>query len=152
VKKRGVLVFCLLSPLWAAPLWAQSNAVMDSLLSQKQASFGDAVYMVMSAVKLVPDSASPDDAIKSLKGAAWGIKILGAGSPITLGEYAFLLMRAFKMHGGIMYGLFPGPRYAARELAYDRLIYGDASPYRTLSGREVVELLGSVMRYEESRS
>ncbi len=152
MKKRGVLVFCLLSSWWTAPLWAQSNAVMDSLLAQKQASFGDAVYMAMSAVKLVPETASPADAIKALKGEAWGVSVLAADAPITLGQYAFLLMRAFKMRGGLMYSLFPGPRYAARELAYDRLIYGDASPYRTVSGREVVEILGSVMRYEESRS
>lgn len=152
MRKRGVLFFCLLSSMWTTSLWAQSNTVMDSLLSQKQATFGDAVYMVMTAIKQVPESASQGDAIKALEGDGWGVKILDTSNPITLGEYAFLLMRAFNMHGGIMYGLFPGPRYAARELAYLRLIYGDTSPYRTISGREVVEILGSVMSYEGARS
>ena len=148
MKRRMLLVFCLLLTAWTTSLWAQSNSVMDTLLSQKRAAFGDAVYMVMAAVHRVPYSATVGAAIEALKAANWGVKLENENTPITLGEYSFLLMRAFQMQGGIMYHLFPGPRYAARELAYLKLIYGDASPYRTISGNEVIQILGNVMRYE----
>lgn len=150
--KRALLLAVFLLPAWAASVEAQSNAVVDSLLSEKAATFGEAVYMVMAAITAVPDTASPADAITALQGQKWEVKVQDASSPITLGQYSYLLVRAFKMRGGLMYSLFPGPRYAARELAFRKLISGDSSPYRTLSGEEVVQILGSVMSYEGAGS
>jgi hypothetical protein len=150
--KRALLLAVFLLPAWAASVEAQSNAVVDSLLSEKAATFGEAVYMVMAAITAVPDTASPADAVTALQGQHWGVGVQDAGSPITLGQYSYLLMQAFKMRGGLMYSLFPGPRYAARELVFRKLISGDSSPYRTLSGEEVVQILGSVMSYEGAGS
>jgi hypothetical protein len=62
-----------------------------------------------------------------------------------LGEYAYILMKAFHMQGGIMYSIFPGPRYASRELAFLEMIPGSASSGRTLSGEEVIRILGNVL-------
>ncbi len=143
VKRALVLIVALL-PAYAASVWAQSQTVMDTLLTEKSASFGEAVYLVMTAVNAVPDTASVEEAIatadKSLK-----LPQADAASPITLGQYSFLLMQAFHMRGGVMYSLFPGPRYAARELAFRNFIVGDTSPSRTVTGAEVVQMLGSVM-------
>lgn len=148
MRKWGLLFTILLLPAWTVSVWAQSETVMDSLLSEKNASFGESVYLVMAAIKAVPETASVDEAVAAVGEQHWNITIPDAASPITLGQYSFLLMKAFKMQGGIMYRLFPGPRYAARELAFRRLISGDTSPYRTVSGAEVVQILGSVMGQE----
>jgi len=142
----------VLVPAYAVSVGAQSNTVVDALLAEKSATFGEAAYMVMAAITAVPDTASVEDAVAALKARQWGIGVPDTSSPITLGQYSYLLMRAFKIGGGIMYGLFPGPRYAARELAFRKLISGDASPYRTLSGAEVVQILGNVMSYEGAGS
>lgn len=150
-KWRGLLL-CLVLIGGSVPLWAQSNALLDQLLSQNRADFGDAVYLVMTAAKLVPDTASVSDAVSALTAQPWKVKILDAAAPITVGEYSYLLMRAFKLHGGIMYSIVPGPRYAARELAYLNILVGDTSPYRTLSGREVVQILGNVLSRVEAKS
>lgn len=145
--RRGmVLVFCLLLPTSMEPLWAQSNLRMDTLLSQKSASFGEAVYLVMTATGRVSDSASIGEAIAALRTAHWGVRLEESNAPLTLGEFALLVMRGFDLQGGIMYRLFPGPRYAARELVYRKAIYGDPSPYRKVSGAEIVQILGNVMR------
>jgi len=152
MRKRYLLLFVLLLPASTASVWAQSETVVDSLLSEKSATFGEAVYLVMAAVQAVPDTASVDDAVAAIQGQDWHITVQPADSPITLGQYSFLIMRAFKLRGGILYSLFPGPRYAARELAFRRLISGDASPYRFLSGAEVVQILGNVMGLEGAGS
>jgi len=151
MRKRYLLLFVLLLPVSTA-VWAQSETVMDSLLAEKSATFGETVYLVMSAVNAVPDTASVDDAVAALQGQDWHVTVQAADSPITLGQYSFLIMRAFKLRGGILYSLFPGPRYAARELAFRKLISGDASPYRTLSGAEAVQILGNVMSLEGAGS
>ena len=90
-------------------LEAQSNTVIDSLLGSREAAFGDAVYLVLSAAKIVPEKATPNDAVWALQARDWGVAGRSAKDPIDLGEYAFLLMRAFDVHGGIMYRLFPAP-------------------------------------------
>ncbi len=53
---------------------------------------------------------------------------------------AVLLLR-----GGILYSLFPGPRYACRELGYMKVIARDVLTGRSVSGEEAVRMLGKVM-------
>jgi len=150
--KTRFLFALLLMSACAGSLWAQSNTIVDSLLSEQAATSGEAVYMVMTAIAAVPDTASVADAVTALEAQYKDFMIQDPATPITLGQYSQLLMLAFKMHGGIMYSIFPGSRYAARELAFRNLISGDSSPYRTLTGAEVVQILGSVMSYEGAGS
>lgn len=132
----------------ALPLEAQSNTVIDALLGAREAAFGDAVYLVLSAAKIIPEKATPNDAVWALQAKNMGVAGRSAKEPITLGEYAFLLMKAFKVRGGIMYRLFPGPRYACRELAFLGLLEGNTAPRRRLGGEEAVRI---VSRFLEQR-
>jgi hypothetical protein len=143
MKKSGA--FFILFVLAVLPLCAQSNQLLDQLLEEQQASFGDVVYMTLTASKLVPETATPDQAIQTLQQQGWQVKILPAGSPIMLGDYSYLLMKAFRLSGGIFYSLFPGPRYACRELGYLKVIPADARPLRSVSGEEAVRILGNVL-------
>ena len=130
------------------PLEAQSNTVIDALLGSREAAFGDAVYLVLSAAKIVPEKATPNDAVWTLQARDWGVAGRSAKDPIDLGEYAFLLMRAFDLRGGILYRAFPGPRYACRELAFLGLLEGNTAPHRRLGGEEAVRI---VSRFLEQR-
>ena len=150
MRKPGMLLVLLLS--MALPLAAQSNQVLDQLLDQLAATFADVVYMTLSAAKLVPDTATPQEALDALQQQNWKIQILAADAPMPLGEYSFLLMKALKLSGGLFYRLFPGPRYAVRELGYLKIIPTDARPNRTLSGEEAVRILGNVMARKEGSS
>jgi hypothetical protein len=150
MKKAGALFILFLS--MALPLTAQSNQVLDQLLDQPAAQFGDVVYMTLAAAKLLPDTATPEQALETLQQQNWKVRILPADAPIPLGDYAFLLMKAFKLSGGIFYSLAPGPRYAVRELGYLKIIATDARPNRNLSGEEAVHILGNVMARKEGSS
>jgi len=150
MKKSGAFLVLLLS--MALPLAAQSNQLLDQLLDQPAAQFADVVYMTLSAAKLLPDTATPAEALEALQQQNWKVHILSAEAPIPLGDYAFLLMKAFKLSGGIFYSLFPGPHYACRELGYLRIITTDARPNRSLSGEEAVRILGNVMARKEGAS
>lgn len=148
MTKSALVLIVALLPACTTGLWAQSDTVMDTLLAEKSASFGEAVYLVMTAMNAVPDTASVEDAVTAAGQQSWRLPKADAASPITLGQYSFLLMQAFHVRGGLMYSLFPGPRYAARELAFRKLIAGDASPYRAVSGTEAVQILGSLLEKE----
>ncbi len=112
---------------------AQSNEVIDRLIEQEQATFEDAFYMVKTAVGEKADVLSSFD----------------SNGTITLGEYSYLLMEAFDLPSGIMYRLFPGPRYATREIAYQGFIRGSNMPGRPITGREVINILRRVMVWKE---
>jgi hypothetical protein len=150
MTKSGAFLILLFS--MALPLAAQSNQLLDQLLDQSEAHFGDVVYMTLTAAKLLPDTATPEEALQTLRRQEWKIQILPGEAPIPLGDYAFLLMKAFKLTGGVLYSLFPGPRYACRELGYLKIITADARPNRSLSGEEAVRILGNVMARKEGAS
>jgi hypothetical protein len=149
---RSLLISMGILAVASSIAWGQSNTTLDKILAAKQASFADAAYLVMTATKKIPDNATLPEAAGAVEKQNWGIRTDDARQSVTLGTYCFMLMKAFDMRGGIMYTLFPGPRYAARELAYLGDVHGDRSPYRTISGSEAVDILGSVLnRTEESR-
>jgi hypothetical protein len=135
------------------PLAAQSNEFMDLLLDTPQASLGQAAYLLLTARGVVAEEASPEQAVEALATQGWKTPARQAGEPVTLGEYCFLLMQAYEVKGGLMYRIVPGPRYAARELAYRKLIRGrgKGSPNRTVSGEEALAILRGLLEQLEGK-
>ena len=64
-----------------------------------------------------------------------------ADDSVTIGEFSYLLMAAAGRSGGLMYRFFPGPRYAARELAFHGVIQGNAYPNVSLSGERAIRII-----------
>jgi outer membrane protein OmpA-like peptidoglycan-associated protein len=60
-------------------------------------------------------------------------------------------MNAFDINGSFLYALFPGPRYAFRELDYLRLIPGRRDPALRVSGEELLRMLDMVMVWAETK-
>jgi hypothetical protein len=56
-------------------------------------------------------------------------------------------MRAFNIPGSFLYALFPGPRYAFRELDYLDLIPGRKDPAAKVSGERLLIILGRVLSH-----
>jgi len=144
-----ILVSALLLVASAAGLSAQSNELIDALLEEAEAGFGETVYLALTAGELIPEDASVEEAVRELDARQWNVKAKSAEDPMSLGEYSYLLMRIFGIQGGLMYRLFPGPRYATRELAFLEIVRGNPSPGRTLSGEEAMRILGALMEWTE---
>ena len=143
----GTLFFLSISHLCA-----QSNETLDRFLAQERAVFGYSAYMVLTAAGELPEEASPQEAAAAVSRIGWSDKVSASETPISLGEYSYLLMKAFDIRGGLMYTLFPGPRYAARELKYLQIIPGKPAPGRSISGTDAVQILGRVLEWKEERS
>lgn len=130
-------------------LSAQSNTVIDELLEKEKADWGRTTYLVLTAAELMDESTAISEVLTNLEKQQWKLDAQQSEDAITLGEYSYMLMAAFDVPGGLMYKLIPGPRYAARELGYLNFIDNDKSPYRTLSGEEVLRILGRLMEWKE---
>ena len=129
--------------------FAQSNDALDIVLSEQQLSYGSAALLVLSASDHIDDESSFAHASARLDALGWGIPGRNVSDPVTLGEYAFLLMQAFEFPGGLMYRVVPGPRYATREVAALRIAEGTAMVNARLSGERAVRMLGRTMAYAQ---
>ncbi len=150
MKNKRLFLLGLILAAFPLFLSAQSNTVIDKLLNEDKADWGKTSYLVLTAAELLDETSDIPGALENLINQKWEMDIKNQEDAITLGEYSFLLMKAFDMTGGLMYRIVPGPRYAARELDYMGLIDTDKSPDRTLSGEEELRILGRFLEWREA--
>jgi hypothetical protein len=149
MRQKKLLLVVVLLFLGVMVGFAQSNALIDEILAQKKLGYSYAAYLALSAAGVIPDTATPEQALEALAQQDWGIKIPEGPADITLGQYAYLLMRAFNIPGGLMYRLIPSPRYAAREITFLGFVAEKPSPYRNVSGEEALQILENVLNWKE---
>ena len=149
MRIRAVLLFPLLMLLPVSMAFTQSNDVIDEILDEAGLSYRNAAYLVLTASGAVDESVAPERAVTDAA-AAWGFEEKGAGEPVTLGEFSYMIMTSLGLSGGIMYRIMPGPRYAARELAFLGFVTGRASPRRIVAGDEALGMLGKVVEWKEA--
>ena len=127
------------------PLHSQSDLIIDHLLEEKNAGFGNAVYIVLTAVEEIPTDTSLQNAVLHLADKNWKLKQRDIDEPIRVGEFSLIVLKAFSIKGGIFFRIFPTPRYAAREFVYLDLIPYDRNPYGYISGEEVLYIVGKML-------
>jgi hypothetical protein len=137
----SILLGLLCVLLFPAAAAAQSAAAMDTLLDEEILTFGSSSYLVLAAVGEISDETGRDRAADEIGRRIFYFSGKTADDPVTLGEFSFLLMAAAERSGGLMYRFFPGPRYAARELAFHGVIQGNAYPNVTLSGERALRII-----------
>jgi hypothetical protein len=116
----------------ASVLAAQSNERIDAILEETPATVASAAYVALSAAGLIADSTSPERAVAVAAEAGWLDADVDPDAPVSFGRFAYLLMEATRIKGGLMYRIIPGPRYAAREF-----VYREWSPERRAPGDEI---------------
>ena len=150
VRRLAVAAVWLAVVLAAVPYAAaQSNVVLDDILSEDELSYQSAAYLVLVSTKRIDESSSPPEAVRALAQLQWAVAGRQAGDAVSLGEWAHLLMQAFEFPGGLMYRIVPGPRYAARELAALGIAEGNAMVNMRLSGERALRQLGRALAWAE---
>jgi hypothetical protein len=140
-RRRLVLVFALLLTITIG-VAAQSNETIDQILGQEVATIGSAAYVTLSAAGLVNDDSTPAKAVEVAVEAGWLGADKSAQDPAGFGQLAHLLMQAFEIKGGLMYRIFPGPRYATREFTYFGWSPIRVGPADQISGEFLLSVTG----------
>ena len=130
------------------PLSAQSNARIDELLAQPTATLGHTAYLVLSAAGRIEEDLSVGSAVREAQALGMIAEGATASDIVTFGQFSHLLMESFAVRGGVLYRLFPGPRYAAREVVFHKWSRSDRSPREELSGEEVMRILSVYVNKE----
>jgi hypothetical protein len=141
---RRFLFAALLAGAALLPAWAQSNGFIDSVIGSKAINASEAAYLILVASENLGDDDDAARAFAMLEQLKWVPDGLKADSPINFGQFCYMLMRAFGIKGGLWYQLFPGPRYAYRELRYQVVVQGATDPMMPVSGAAAMRLIGRV--------
>lgn len=120
--------------------WTQSNDVIDRMLEAEIADLEDALYIVAIVSGNAEPNADLDSAVNAVDWNQYGIELNRSTSGISFGELSYLLLERLPLPRGLFYRLFPGPRYAARELRYAGIPARSYYPGTRLSGLEVLRL------------
>jgi outer membrane protein OmpA-like peptidoglycan-associated protein len=149
-----LLVMFLLPFLGGVSLHAQTAEEIDALLENREVSYAQAVAFVLAAAELVQGDLQPETAFTLAAEKGWLPKKVSAGTgsrdaPIKLNELSFLVMKSFGLKGSFLYSLFPGPRYAYRELAYLQMLPEPGDPAMKVSGLHLMYTVEQVLNHIE---
>lgn len=133
----------------ATTLTAQSNEQIDAILAEDVATTGSAAYVALSAAGLVDDDSPASRAVEIAVEAGWLPQGTAADEPATFGRFAYLLMEAMEVKGGLMYRMIPGPRYAAREFVYREWSPERRAPGEEISGQFLIRVTGNFLENAE---
>lgn len=136
------------------PLLAQTSretsetARIDAILAGGSITVDQAAWLVGRTVGVLEESASADDTAQVA--ARWGLAPTAPGTPLAADAFAHLLVEAEGIPAGLFYSLFPGPRYAFRELVYLRVFPPGLRPDALLSGADAMLYLQNTQNWKEA--
>jgi hypothetical protein len=148
MRTAALMIVFILAACFSA--FAQSSDSIDQILAADAISCGWAAYLLLVASDNIAEDAGDARSFDMLRDLRWIGEKVTAETPITISQYAYVVMRAFGMKGSLLYSLLPGPRYAFRELVDRGVIQGRADPTDTLSGQRAMRILGRVLDIEEA--
>ncbi|MFW6387699.1 MAG: hypothetical protein ACOC0B_00350 [bacterium] len=148
--KTGVFVLLLgIAAVFSLP--AQTAEIIETIGNESEISVGSAAYIAAASSNLIEPDASPRQALDALADRGYRAGGDAEDESVRLDRFAYMLMVAHDLPGGVMYSLFPGPRYAFREFEFERILRGGGNPGDPLSGTRALRLTGRVLSIVEAR-
>lgn len=123
-------------------VFSQSNDRIDELLRQGQARLDATAYIVLAAGGDIAETDTVEMAFSKARELGLTLPADAPESPVRVDALSFMLMKSLRLKGGVMYRLFPGRRYAYRELVFSKVVNDKGGPARVISGDEVIRSLG----------
>ena len=143
---RFSAVLAVLLVFSVSMLYSQSNDRIDELLLQSQAHQDSTAYIVLAAGGHITESDGLDAAFAKAIELGVANSASSPDSPVRVDELSFMLMKSLSLKGGLLYSIFPGKRYAYRELVFHKAVNGSGGPGRLVTGEEVMRSLGYASR------
>ena len=132
--------------LIAAAAFGQAAEQVDKILETEKATFGQAAYLIQTALNDGSDGLDFETAFDRFKSENKNLirDSISAEDVIPVKTYAFLLMKAFDIKGGMMYRIYPCPRYAYRDLHYLAVIQDQNNPDALMTGAAMLQILSRI--------
>ncbi len=145
MKNILTLIFFLSSFI----IYAQSNEQIDKIMNSNRVTIEEASLLILSSADLIDSEADSSTALKYINDKKWYKKDLKGDTPATAGDVSYIFMKAFNLKGGIMYKILPGPRYAAREMEYRKILDRKTEVSSIMSGEDFLVFLSEALNNKE---
>ncbi len=134
------------------PVFSQSNEELDRFLSQQNADVSTSVWLIYLSTERLPYDATPEEAMNYLMNSDQGkyFSEKSAESSISYKEFALIAMVENELPGGLMYKIFKNPRYAARDMSYNRWMPGDIKPDSDITPWDVTTAISQILTWKEA--
>jgi len=147
----GLLLLLLTATLSVQSIEAEAAEKMLPALELEEVINADVINYAQAAYFVLASSGdisglTADNAFRFALERGWLPKRAAADDPIKLGGLSFLIMKSFNTKGGFLYSIFPGSRYAFREMVSLNIIQGTTDPSMTISGERFLLILGNVLK------
>ena len=132
----------------------QPWSTLVPILAEKKITWDSSAYLVLTANGTMASDNTPPRCFAVLQRLGWVPWRTPAWLPtdkISVGDFCFLLTRAFRWEGGWWYSWFPGAGTAFRELRWAGFLPDSTDPDDTLTGGQAVNLLRQVLVYQRQR-
>ncbi len=150
IRRRLLAGALILGAIVIAPVFGQSNEVIDSILAEDTATVGQAAYLAVVGSEGSDGEIVPTEAYQIAVDSGWINSSVGAEDPVTFGQFAHMMMQAFDERGGVMYRIMPGPRYAAREFVAQRWTLQPLTPGQYVAGELLLRITGNYVERKEA--
>ncbi len=130
-------------------LWGQSAEQLDGIQEQPNVNYGSAAYIVAVSSGMIEAEQDGEAALEALSDAGFDAESVDPDENARLDDFAHMRMLAHDLPGGVMYTLFPGPRYAYRELRHEELFTGGGDPGEYFTGTRAMRIVRRVMDLAE---
>jgi predicted small secreted protein len=132
MKRKCFILLPLFFLLASFTLMADTNTVLDAIYGKDSAPLKESVWLILAGAEAISSESDLSAAEPYLKEKNWT-----AGSTLTTGQLAVLLMDNFDLPQGVMYQLTGAPRYALKNLVYYGLINSGSNTEQIVSGYEL---------------
>lgn len=130
--------------------FAQRASFTASYAASRQITGDQTIYLLGIAVgRLDPGAAFDESAVE--QAMIRGVEEYATDNALSLGEFAFLLSSYFEIEPGMMGRLFPGPRYALRDLRRERIILYEADASAPVPGDVALRTIRRALEWGENQ-
>ncbi|MDR1286165.1 MAG: hypothetical protein LBK08_01010 [Treponema sp.] len=140
----GMLALVVIFTAGAVTVRGETAADMERLLDAGEITCGEAAYFTLASTEDDPPQGRAA-AFALAAGRGMFPKNAEQDGPLTMGGLSLLMMKTFNLKGGLMYRLFPGVRYAYREMTRQGFLEGRAYPNLKVSGGQFLLVLGTFL-------
>jgi outer membrane protein OmpA-like peptidoglycan-associated protein len=118
---------------------------MDELLESREITWAQACRFVLPAAGALEADTGAEAAFDAAREKGWLPRGAEAAGSVSLGGLSHLALGAFSFKKSLLYALFPGPRYAYRQMDYLGLLPGLRDPAQKVSGERLLQVIGRVL-------
>lgn len=139
MKKKFLALF--ISSALSISLFAQSADKVSEIIKTKEATYGQAAYLATSALGVIKNDSTYEDAFAYLKENGVISADVSFSDPINMKDLAWICSYTWEIKGSLMLKFFNSPRYVFRQMKVDEVFAFSADPMDIPNGRNLLAVI-----------